>query len=208
MRLSFARPFLNIRAEAPGAETFEMELALDKWYYEEARQTLRSETGMVDQLSFALALEADLGNVLTVLRFAQYPHERNRLRDRLGTDEIAYLLIGPGHIPFEVLTDAFRQDTVTSAIETLSGTFCGPALRAGLDAYARSNRLSDVERQLNHYRLAWMAGQIRKDPLGIGMVLGYVALKVNEVNNIRWITHGINLGLKADPIRAGLEMIS
>jgi vacuolar-type H+-ATPase subunit C/Vma6 len=208
MGLSFARPLLNIRAEAPGAETFEMELALDKWYYEEARQTLRSETGMVDQLSFALALEADLANVLTVLRFAQYPHERNRLRDRLGTDEIAYLLVGPGHIPYEVLTDAFRQDTVNSAIETLSGTFCGPALRAGLDAYGRSNRMSDIERQLKHYRLKWMAGQIRKDPLGIGMVLGYVALKVNEVNNIRWITHGINLELKADAVRAELEIIS
>jgi vacuolar-type H+-ATPase subunit C/Vma6 len=39
MGLSFAWPLLNIRAEAPGSETFEMELALDKWHYEEARQT-------------------------------------------------------------------------------------------------------------------------------------------------------------------------
>jgi vacuolar-type H+-ATPase subunit C/Vma6 len=208
MGLSFALPLLNIRAEAPGSETFEMELALDKWFYEEARQTLRSETGMVDQLSLALALDADLANVLTVLRFAQYPQERNLLRNRLGTDEVAYLLIGPGHIAYELLTDAFRQDTVTSAIETLSGTFFGLALRVGLTAYARSNRLSDIEKQLKHYRLVWMAGQIRKDPLGIGMVLGYVALKVNEVNNIRWITQGINLGLKADAIQAELEMVA
>jgi vacuolar-type H+-ATPase subunit C/Vma6 len=53
-----------------------------------------------------------------------------------------------------------------------------------------------------------MAGQTKKDPLGIGMVLGYVALKVNEVNNIRWITQGINLGLKAEAVRAGLELTS
>jgi vacuolar-type H+-ATPase subunit C/Vma6 len=163
---------------------------------------------MVDQLSFALALEADLDNVLTVLRFAQYPHERNLLRERLDTDQVAYLLIGPGHIAHELLTNAFRQDTVASAIETLSGSFLGPSLRAGLDAYARSNRLSDIERQLKHYRLAWMSSQIRKDPLGIGVVLGYMALKVNEVDNIRWITQGINLGLKTDAIRAGLETIS
>jgi vacuolar-type H+-ATPase subunit C/Vma6 len=185
-----------------------MELALDKWFYEEARQTLRRETGMVDPLSFALALEADLTNVLTILRFAQYPHERNVLRDHLGTDEVVHLLIGPGHIPRELLTNAFRQDTVASAIETLSDSFFGPSLRAGLDAYARSNRLSDIERQLKHYRLAWMSSQIRKDPLGIGVVLGYMALKVNEVDNIRWITQGINLGLKTDAIRAGLETIS
>jgi vacuolar-type H+-ATPase subunit C/Vma6 len=53
-----------------------------------------------------------------------------------------------------------------------------------------------------------MAEQIKKDPLGIGVVLGYVALKVNEVNNIRWITHGINLTLKPEAIRAELEVVS
>ncbi len=205
---SFAWPLLNVRAEVPGAETFEMELALDKWYYEEARQTLRSETGMVDSLSYALALEADLTNVLTVLRFAQFPHERDLLRDRLGTNEIEHLFIGPGHMPFEQLASACRQDTVASAVETLSGTFFEPALRAGLEVHTRSNRLSDIERQLKHYRLEWMAGQIKKDPLGIGVVLGYVALKVNEVSNIRWIAQGINLGLKPDAIRAELEMVS
>ena len=207
MGLSFAWPLLNMRAEVPGAETFEMELALDQWYYEESRQTLRSETGMVDPLSYALALEADLANVLTVLRFAQDPHERTFLRDRLGTDEIEHLFIGQGRISYEMLASACRQDTVTNAIETLSGTSLEPALRTGLEAYARSNRLSDIERQLKHYRLEWMAGQITKDPLGIGVVLGYVALKVNEVGNIRWITQGINLGLKADAIRAELEMV-
>jgi vacuolar-type H+-ATPase subunit C/Vma6 len=206
--LSFAWPFLNVRAEVPGAETFQMELALDRWYYEEARQTLRSETGMVDRLSNALALEADLANVLTVLRFAQSPHERDLLRDRFGTDEIEVLFIGPGRIPYALLLNACRQDAVSAAVESLSGTSLEPALRAGLEAYSRSNRLSDIERQLRRYRLAWMAEQITKDPLGIGVVLGFLALKINEAGNLRWITQGINLGLKPDAIRAGLETVS
>ncbi len=206
--LPFARPLLNLRAEVPGAETFEMELALDKWYHEESRQTLRSETGLTDPLSYALMLDADLTNVLTVLRFAQHPHERDRLRERLGADEIEHLFIGPGHIPFELLASACKQDTVPAAVETLPGTFLEPALRAGLDAYARSNRLSDIEKQLKRYRLEWMAEQITKDALGIGVVLGYAALKVNEIGNLRWIAQGINLGLKADAIRAELEVIA
>ena len=208
MGFSLAWPLLNMRAEAPGAGTSEMELALDQWYCEEARQTLRSEAGIDGPLSNTLALEADLANVLTVLRFAQNPRERDLLRDRLGTDEIEHLFIGPGRIPFELLANACRQDTVIAAIETLSGTFLEPALRAGLEAYAHSNRLSDIEKQLRRYRLEWMAGRMAKDPLGIGVVLGYVALKVNEVRNIRWITQGINLGLKADVIRAELETVS
>jgi V/A-type H+/Na+-transporting ATPase subunit C len=208
MGLSLAWPLLNVRAEVPGAEIFEMELALEKWHHEKARQSLRSETVRIDPLSRALALEADLANVLTVLRFAQYPDERDLLRDRLGTDEIEHLFIGPGRIPFETLLNAYRQDSVTAAIETLAGTFLGAALHAGLEAYSRSNHLSDIERQLRRYRLEWMAEQIKKDPLGIGVVLGYVALKTNEVGNIRWIAQGINLGLKVDAIRAELEMVS
>lgn len=207
MGSSFAWPLLNVRAEVPGAETFEMELALDRWYYEEARQTLRSETGMVDSLSEALTLEADLSNVLTVLRFAQFPHERELFREQLGTNEVEHLFVGPGRIPFGLLAGASRQDAVSSAVESFSGTSFAPALRAGLETYARSNRLSDIERQLKRHQLEWMTGQIKKDPLGIGVVLGYVALKVNEVGNIRWVAHGVNLGLKPDAIRAELEMV-
>jgi V/A-type H+-transporting ATPase subunit C len=208
MGLSFAAPLLNVRAGVPGVDTLEMELSLDKWHYEEARQTLRSEIGMEDSLSYALALDADLANILTALRFALAPHEREHLRDRFGTDETSQLFIGPGHIPYELLANACRQDTVASAIEALSGIFLEPVLRAGLEVYGHSNRLSDIEKRLRHYRLQWMAGQIIKDPLGIGVVLGYVALKVNEINNVRWIAQGLNLGLKADAIRAELEMFA
>lgn len=207
MGLPFALPLLNLRAEVPGAETIEMELALEKWYYEKARQTLRKETGLADPLSHALALEADLTNALTALRFAHSPHERSLLRERLGTDEIEHLFVGPGRVSFALFAGACKQDTVSAAVETLAGTHLEPALRRGLTAYARSNRLSDIEKQLRRYRLAWMAEQITKDPLGIGVVLGYVALKVNEIGNLRWIAQGINLGLKADAIRAELEVV-
>lgn len=207
MGVLFARPLLNQRAASPGSEIFEMELALDQWYYEQAHQTLRGATGMADTLSAALALEADLANVLTVLRFAHFPRERDALRDRLGIAEIKPLFIGPGNISQEVLVSAYRQDTVAGAIETFSGTAYAPALRAGLDDFARSKRLSDIERRIKHCRLQWMAGQITRDPLGIGVVLGYVALKINEINNIRWIAQGINLGLSVPGIRAELEMV-
>ena len=50
-----------------------------------------------------------------------------------------------------------------------------------------------------------MAGLIINDPLGIGVFLGYFALKKSEVTNIRWVAQGINLGLEADAIKAELE---
>jgi V/A-type H+/Na+-transporting ATPase subunit C len=208
MGLKFSSPLVGLRVEIPGAEIFEMELTLDKWYFKSTFQVLLSETGSVDLISQALKLDADIANILTVLRFAQYPKERDSLQQRFGTTEITHLMIGPGRIHFNQLENAAQQDTVGAAIEALGGTYLISALQAGFDAYTHSDRLSDIEKQLRHYRLKWMAGNIPKDPLGIGVVLGYIALKVNEIGNLRWITHGINLGLKTDVIKADLETIA
>jgi vacuolar-type H+-ATPase subunit C/Vma6 len=206
--LPFAGPLLNVRAESPGAETFEMELALDRWHYQRARQILRDESGTEDPLHGALDLDADLANTLTVLRFAHDPHERDLLRERFGTDKLEHLFVGPGRIPLGLLAEACKKDTVSDAVEALAKTYLGPALMTGLDIYTRSNRLSDIERQLRHFRLEWMARQFTRDPLDIGVVLGYVALKANEIGNLRWITHGINLGLRPAVILSDLETVS
>lgn len=199
-------PLIKLRAERPGAELFELELALEQWHYQEARRTLRTETRLESALAHALTLEADLSNVLTALRFAGEPSERNLLRDHLGDDQLSNLLIGPGHISFEMLIDACQRDSVAMAIEALAGTALEPALLAGLERYEQSQRLNDIEKELKRYRLKWMTIQMVKDPLGIGVVLGYIAVKTNEVGNLRWIAHGIDLGLKAETIREGLEM--
>jgi vacuolar-type H+-ATPase subunit C/Vma6 len=63
------------------------------------------------------------------------------------------------------------------------------------------------ERQLNRFRLDWLSKLVGKDPLGIGMVLGYLALKTTEVSNIRWIAHGIYLGMPASSIRSELVYV-
>jgi V/A-type H+-transporting ATPase subunit C len=204
--LPFAHPLLELRAEHPGAETFEMELALDQWHYYETHQALRGEAGE-SPLAYAMALDADLTNLLTVLRFTHDPREREVLRDRWGSDEIGRLFIKAGRLPVVALVSAGKGDGVASVVESFAGTPYESALRAGLEAYVRSNRLSDIEKHLRHYRLAQLAWLIQKDPLGIGVVPGYIALKVCEVGNIRWIARGLNLDLKAEAIRAGLETV-
>lgn len=205
--LPHAAPLLKLRTEHPGAETFEMELALDQWHFHQANQILRSGSEIAESLSFALALEADIANLLTVLRFAHDPRERDILRNKLGSDEIALLFIKAGRIPIETLSTAGMQDAVSSAVESFAGTAYESILRAGLEIYSRSNLLSDIEKKLRHFRLEQLAWLIQKDPLGIGVPIGYVALKINEVGNIRWIAQGLNLDLKTEAIQAELETV-
>jgi V/A-type H+-transporting ATPase subunit C len=206
MNLAFAQPLLRLRAERPGAGTFEMELALERWRFQEAQRTLDGIPEDGEWLSSALKLEADLANLLTVLRFAQTPEERQHLRERLGAADLSLLFVGPGFLPFELLGRAGKQDSLDAAVETLAGSVYGSILAAGLDAFKKTGRLSEFEMRLKRYRLRWLAGLIARCPLGIGVLLGYLALKTNEIGNIRWIAQGINLGLKPEAIRAGLEL--
>ncbi len=203
----FAQPLIRLRTEHPGADILEMELALEQWHYREAKQYLQSEFQTDGLLYSALNLHADLSNLLTLLRFVHSPSERNQLREKLGTENIKELFSGPGRLSFSLLAEAENQDSVEAAVETLIKTPYESPLQSGLEAFARTGKLSEFEKHLQRFRLKSMSNLITKDPLGIGVVLGYVALKTNEVNNVRWIAQGINLGLKSDAIRSEVEFI-
>ncbi|TET83159.1 MAG: hypothetical protein E3J37_05955 [Anaerolineales bacterium] len=205
MGLSIAHPLLILRAERPGADTPEMELALDRWCFQETRRRIRKSPISTGLISAALDLETDIANLLTVMRFAHDPAEHQMLRKWLSVDDIRCLFLGPGRLSFELLAHAGDQNTPEAAVETLKHTPYEPPLQAGLEAYMQSGRLSDFERQLDRFRLRWMAPLIGKDPLGIGVVLGYRALKINEVVNIRRIAHGLQLRLQPEAIKMDLE---
>jgi vacuolar-type H+-ATPase subunit C/Vma6 len=146
-------------------------------------------------------------NLLTALHL-RMPGERKLVSYQSGAPDFNSLFVGPGRLPFALLGRAANQDTVVAAVEVLSGTPYEPPLRSGLEAYTLSNRLSSFEKHLKRHRLDWLRGLIPRDPLGIGVLLGYLALKVNETSNIRWIAHAVNLGLKPDTILMELELIA
>lgn len=202
MNLDIAQPLLQVRADVN-----EMELVLDQWHFREAMDLLKKEFRSEETLFAALELDADITNLLTVMRFAYAPAEGKLLSGRSVAPEFERFFVGPGRLPFALLSRAANQETVESAVEVLSGTPYGEALRTGLQAYTQTNRLSSFEKHLSRYRLERTSRLISKDPLGIGVLVGYLAQKTNEVSNIRWIAHGINLVLKPDAIRSELEFV-
>jgi V/A-type H+-transporting ATPase subunit C len=206
MNFPIAQPLLHLRAERPGAEVFDMELALDQWYFREANNYLK-EAGQKDEILLAaLRLDADIINLLTVLRFAHAPAERKLPGSRMGLLETYHLFVGPGRLSFATLNRVASETTVKAAVETLAGTPYDNPLKKGLQDYAQTNRVSTFEKHLLKFRLDWARRLVARDPLGIGVLIGYLALKINEVSNIRWIANGINLGLKPNAIRLELEL--
>lgn len=198
----YARPLLRLRAEKPGATTQEMELRLDQWYFEDALATAQELSD--DTLLDALRLEADLINVHSALRLAAAPDEVKAVAGWLDTDALSALFVGPGRIPFDLLARAVRQEAVAGAVDLLAGSAYAGALASGMEQYRRTGRLSSFERQLLYFRLSRYASLIARQPLAVGVVLGYLALKANEIDNLRWIANGIHLGMKPENIRAEL----
>jgi len=196
-----AQPLLKLRAEKPGAETYQMEQTLEQWHFEQGKKTLKEGPASSQLLEAALDLEVDLKNLLAALRFAHAPSERKFLRQQTGSDDLRQLLIGPGRLSPDLLARAGEQVTLNAAIEVLTDTPYKALLSSGLEDYTHSGSLSDIEKRFARFQLNWMQAQLSKDPLGIGVLLGYHALKTNEIANIRWIAQGVNMGLKAEAIR-------
>ncbi|MBM3138088.1 MAG: hypothetical protein FJZ98_07865, partial [Chloroflexi bacterium] len=80
-------------------------------------------------------------------------------------------------------------------------------LAEAVNCYQTTGMLSEFENQMRMYLLSWSAGLPSQYPLGIGVVLGFVALKRSEIKNLRWIAKGIESGFEANYIRENLEKI-
>jgi vacuolar-type H+-ATPase subunit C/Vma6 len=73
--------------------------------------------------------------------------------------------------------------------------------------YEASPRLSVFERALARHELLFAASLFVRDPLGLGVLIGYVALKTNEIANLRAIAHGLWLEEVSEGIRAQLLFV-
>ncbi|MBI3763580.1 MAG: V-type ATPase subunit [Chloroflexi bacterium] len=208
-RVPLARPLLALRAGRREAtlEPAMLELALDRWYFAAALESARESDEDTGPLVEALTLEADVTNILTALRLVGAADAPAALRDRFGADGVTALFVGPGHVSFATLTQAARQASLADAVNVLHATVYGPTLSGAMEGYSSTGRLSVFERALSRQKLKHHATALVRDPLGIGVLLGYVALKTNEVANLRAIVQGFMLGEKPERIRAEFMIV-
>ncbi|UCC54793.1 MAG: V-type ATPase subunit [Anaerolineaceae bacterium] len=204
-RIPLAQPLLALRAERAGADLFEMELALEQWYFQ-AAMTATKENG--ESLRQSLMRHADVSNIMTALRLIGETEAVTFLRQHFDTQDATPLYIGPGHVTFALLTKAARQDSVSRATETLTRTSYGATLASVLEQYRATYRLSDFEYALQRQQLKHAMSLLIRDPLGIGVLIGYMALKTNELANLHRIAQGVHLSEPPNRIRAELLMVN
>jgi V/A-type H+-transporting ATPase subunit C len=197
-RIPLARPWLEWRARATPsglADLARMETSLERWHLRTALEAAQAAGPEGAALCEALRREADAMNIMIALRLVG-------AGERLPTE--VEVFVGPGLVPVSLVSAAALQPAIVDAVRAWEPTPYGPALQGALVDYEHNRRLSAFERALTRLEQRTRLRQAIEDALGIGILLAYMALKTNEVADLRAIASGIAFGEKPETLRAGL----
>ena len=199
-QLPVAQPLMELKARSKKLTSTEIELVLEKWYFDQIKIDLKGNSEDVRILREYYAIEADIVNLNTVLRFVGAPESYSKIEGGIEN-----YLINPGNISTHKLIRLSNMPDIKKVIESLFFTKYGKFLRKALECYQDTQLLSEFENQMRMYALDWLSGLPKQYPLGIGVPLGYASLKKSEIRNLRWIAKGIQSGFEASYIKENLE---
>src|SRR5512136_390932 len=155
-----------------------MEYALDKFYFENALESLRGETYDDRSMREMVATEIDVTNLRSMLKM---------IRDRIPLEDAQEFLIPGGSLKVERLTALMKAGTIKDALKQLAGSpyeFLGQVPEETFKQEKISVFEKELERFLIRKGTSWFFG----DPLSIAIAIGYVWAKFTEVTNIRIIS--------------------
>jgi V/A-type H+-transporting ATPase subunit C len=196
----YAEPLrANLRAYEAENDLPVLELALDRFYsgWAASRLTKRGQNTQIARR--ILGLQIDSINLLTCFRL---------LKSDIGDmDPARFYLPGGEHIGQDLFLTLAAMSDVDEVLDSLQRTPYGQQLESVVVNYMEENSLAVFERALEDYvmRRALAAG--RGDPLGVGIIIGYLWAKQNEVTNLRIIVKGRSVGMPADRMRRELIVV-
>jgi len=170
-----------------------LELTLDRFYAEYvlgvARGTGHNESVLMELLS----AQIDVLNVKTAVKLARY-------EETLPAQARRRFFVPGGSVVREDLFLALSHP------ETAEGGW--QALRVhGFPTDKIPDSLTEFEKALDRVFLRGATRLYLGDPLGIDIVVGYVALKYNEVVNLRLIARSNALGIPRDLVRKEMVVV-
>jgi V/A-type H+-transporting ATPase subunit C len=179
--IPYARPLTEgFAAFARTGDLSVLECSLDRYYYRDALDKVKTPTANNAMIRDVIAIEIDVLNIRTVLRM---------INDQVSPEDAApFLIEGGREFNSKDLDHLFRlhsSDEVIAALGTTRYRFLGTAPeQEGL----RTRKISVIERQLEKFLVQQGVGMFRKDPLSAASLIAYFWAKYNEITNIRIIS--------------------
>lgn len=172
-----------------------VESALDHWSHDAARAMLdprdESDRAVLSYLGWVI----DERNLLAAIRLRQ--------EGRGGTIADEAFVPGGAEVDRDLFRRLLRADDWERVADLVSHTRYGPV---SIARGAPHPPLALLEPQIRRNVIHRVEASCRPDPLGFGLVIGYVERKVDEVRTLRMIAHGVAYGLDASAIRQVLTL--
>lgn len=170
--------------------TFPLTISLDRYHFSRLLITMRSFENTDRRLAYEITgAEADAINIMTLLR------------TRGMKDAEKYLLPHHHHIGGELLDDCIKSRDVADVLDKLSETVYAAPLNLGLKEYSETNSLFAFEKSLRQYLVRMNRVMLATKAFNISTLLSFLALKENEIDNLRKIAVGLSNNLPEDRIK-------
>lgn len=180
-------------------ELAELELALDRYYADWAFARLMKRGNNSAIARKILGIQIDTSNLVTVFRFQK--------ADVSDVDAGQFFLSGGPAIKRDFYMSLAAMSDIDEALDRLRGTPYGKALDDVAVKYLEENSIAVFERALEDYLMRKALGLGTGDPLGVGVVVGYLWAKQNEITNLRIIVKGKSVGMPEARVRGELILV-
>ena len=202
-KLDFANVLLEQKSSEKSCTSSDIERTLERWYFNKMSSILKGNDENTSQLWKLISIEADIINLNLLLRFIDAPSS-----PKLENHPIDYFIIDSGNFRRSQIIQLSKESSVENVIARLASSHYHNYLLEALSCYRENGLLSEFENKLRIYALKWLALLPKLNPFGIGVPMGYVALKKSEIRNIRWIAKGIYSGFEPEYIKENIEKVA
>jgi V/A-type H+-transporting ATPase subunit C len=175
-----------------------LECALDKYYYKEALESVKTKSYNTILIGDILATEIDVVNIRTILRI---------IRDHISSEEAQDFLIEGGK---ELTPKKLNQFTTLHSIEEVLKALDQTSYQFVADVpeiAIKTQKISVIEKQLEKFLIKKGVSAFLGDPLSIASVIGYFWAKYNEITNIRIISRCKTVDLPDEQLKEELVYV-
>jgi len=176
-----------------------LELALDRYHSMWAAKRLAKRNKNYRLVHRIVAIQVDTTNLMTAMRLQKADIEE--------IEPERFFLPGGLEIDGDLFVELTGMSDIDEMLERLKRTSYGPTLGEQVINYVEVGSAAVFERALEDYlmRKALVSGV--GDPLGAGVLIGYLWAKHNEVTNLRIIVKGLTVGMPEDRVRKELILV-
>jgi len=185
-----------IRRAGRAADLVALESAVNEAYFSWALEQVGERDPAEALVRRMIRLQVDLANVKSALDQVRHRTHGEALEDMV--------LLAGGLLEPAVFQALGRATSMVQAFEALQGSYFAPGIEKGILAFGLTGSLGVMERFLEGVVIAAGCRLFRRDPLSIGVPLGFLWRKYNEFLNLRLLMRGKSYRMPVNAIREEL----